>query len=210
VQNSVPVAEALAERAVAERRGQYAAEVRRLLDAAFAVLARTGSLDPPVRAIVREAGLSNQAFYRHFASKDALLLALLADGQARLVEHLRARLETAGDARRALDAWIRVVMAQARDPQAAAATRPFARNGARLADRFPAEVAASRDELLATLRPTVGALGGDRHAADFVHDLTMARLHEALAHGKPPDRREVDALVAFCVAALEGGSTDGA
>ena len=46
---------------------------------------REGSIDPQVRAIVQEAGLSNQAFYRHFSSKDASLLAVLADGQRQLV-----------------------------------------------------------------------------------------------------------------------------
>ena len=44
----------------------------------FVVMRREGNIDPQVRAIVQEAGLSNQAFYRHFASKDALLLAVLA------------------------------------------------------------------------------------------------------------------------------------
>src|SRR5262249_59600076 len=94
VENSVPavldrVAEALADRAVADRRAAYAAEARRLIDAAFVVMRREGTIDPGVRAVVQEAGLSNQAFYRHFASKDALLLAVLADGQRQLVEHLR-------------------------------------------------------------------------------------------------------------------------
>src|SRR5262249_18926538 len=94
VENAVPavldrVAEALADRAVADRRAAYAAEARRLIDAAFVVMRREDTIDPGVRAVVQEAGLSNQAFYRHFASKDALLLAVLADGQRQLVEHLR-------------------------------------------------------------------------------------------------------------------------
>ncbi len=102
MQNVVPESKtalehAVAERAVAGRRGQYAAEVRRLIDAAFAVMRRTGDIDPQVRDIVKAAGLSNQAFYRHFASKDALLLAVLADGQRQLVDYLRARVR--GDRR---------------------------------------------------------------------------------------------------------------
>jgi len=85
VQNVVPVEAALADRTLAPRRDAYAAEVRRLIDAAFAVMRETGDIDPPVRDIVKAAGLSNQAFYRHFTSKDALLLAVLADGHRQLV-----------------------------------------------------------------------------------------------------------------------------
>ena len=105
---------------------------------------------------MQDAGLSNQAFYRHFAAKDALLLAVLADGQRQLVALPRARGSRARRARREqVRRWIEGVMAQARNPDAAEATRPFACNGARLADRFPADLAASRAELLAPLAPAV-------------------------------------------------------
>jgi len=74
----------LADRAVAERHDVYAAEIRALLDAAPAVMRRDDTIDPKVADIVRESGLSNQAFYRHFDGKDALLVAVLADGRERL------------------------------------------------------------------------------------------------------------------------------
>src|SRR5262245_41111008 len=115
VENGVPptsvpvldrVAEALADRAVADRRATYAAEARRLIDAAFVVMRREGTIDPGVRAVVQEAGLSNQAFYRHFASKDALLLAVLADGQRQLVAHLTSRVGTASDPKQQVARWI--------------------------------------------------------------------------------------------------------
>ena len=98
---------------------------------------------------MQEAGLSNQAFYRHFASKDALLLAVLADGQRQLVAYLEpaGRDRVGPDASRC-SAGSSGVMAQARNRDAAEATRPFAFNGARLADLFPADLAASRAELL--------------------------------------------------------------
>src|SRR6185295_16654653 len=120
------VEETLADRAVAERRAAYAAEARRLIDAAFVVMRREGSIDPGVRAIVQEAGLSNQAFYRHFSSKDALLLAVLADGQQQLVAYLGRRVASASSPDEQVQRWINGVMAQARDRDAAEATRPFA------------------------------------------------------------------------------------
>lgn len=211
MQNTVPplavgVERALADRAVAGRRDQYASEVRRLIDAALVVMRRTGGTDPPVRAVVRHAGLSNQAFYRHFPSKDALLVAVLADGRRRLVSYLGRRVATAGDPAGQVRRWVEGVMEQARNADAAAATRPFVANAGRLAASHPDEVARSRAELVATLRPAVEALGGDAADAELVHDLTMRRMEDALLHGRRPDRAEVERLVAFCLAAVGRGT----
>jgi AcrR family transcriptional regulator len=209
VQNVVPalaerVEEVLADRAVADRRAAYATEARRLIDAAFVVMRRTGGIDPQVRAVVQEADLSNQAFYRHFPSKDALLLAVLADGQQQLVAHLRRRVATAADPAGQVQRWITGVMAQARDRDAAEATRPFACNSARLADLFPTELAASRAELAATLAPAVRALGGSDEAAELIRDLALARMNDAIAHRRIPPRAEVQRLVDFCLAGISG------
>ncbi len=72
-----------------KRGPDYTGEVRRLLDAGRAVMRRCGTGSRPrVADIVAEAGLSNDAFYRHFASKDALVAAILDDGTERLVSYL--------------------------------------------------------------------------------------------------------------------------
>ena len=205
MQNVVPaIEETIAERGVADRRATYANEARRLIDAAFVVMRRTGSIDPQVRAIVQEADLSNQAFYRHFPSKDALLLAVLADGQHQLVAHLRDRVSTAADPAEQVQRWIVGVMAQARDRDAAEATRPFACNSARLADLFPSDLAASRAELAATLAPAVRDLGGSDEDAELVRDLALARMNDAIAHRRIPSRAEVQRLVEFCLAGISG------
>ena len=83
------------------------------------------------------------------------------------------------------------MLAQARNRDAAEATRPFAINGARLADRFPDDLAASRAELLDTLAPAVRALGGTDQDAEFVRDLALARMNDAIAHRRGPSRAEV-------------------
>jgi AcrR family transcriptional regulator len=202
VQNVVPVEERLADATLAERRGHYAAEVRRLIDAAFSVMRTTGDIDPQVRDIVKAAGLSNQAFYRHFTSKDALMLAVLADGQRQLVDYLRARVASTPDPETQVRRWIEGVLAQARNPAAAEATRPFAVNGARLADRYPADLAASRAELLTTVAPSVRALGGTESDASFVCELSLARMNDAIAHRRSPQPQEVHRLVAFCLAGV--------
>lgn len=206
MQNVVPVEERLADAALAERRGHYAAEVRRLIDAAFSVMRTTGDIDPQVRDIVKTAGLSNQAFYRHFDSKDALMLAVLADGQRQLVDYLRARVASTADPEAQVRRWIEGVLAQARNTAAAEATRPFAINGARLADRYPADLAASRAELLTTLVPSVRALGGTEADAAFVCELSLARMNDAIAHRLRPQPQEVQRLVAFCLAGVRHGT----
>ena len=206
MQNVVPVEAALADRTLAERREAYAAEVRRLIDAAFAVMQQTGDIDPAVRDIVKTAGLSNQAFYRHFASKDALLLAVLADGHRQLVEYLERRLASTNDPTERVRRWIEGVMAQARDPVAADATRPFALNGGRLAERFPEDLGASRAELLETLAPSVRALGGTVRDASFVCELVLARMNDAIAHRRRPQPQEVQRLVGFCLGGIQNGT----
>ena len=209
MQNAVPdlvqpsVERELAGKAVAGRLESYAGEVRRLLDAAYAVMARTGDIDPRVGDIVKEAGLSNQAFYRHFAGKDALLVAVLDDGQRRLVESLERRMRRveAGTAR--VRAWIEGVLEQARNPDAAENTRPFAINGARLNDRFPAETAASSARLDAPLRQAIIDAGGDpvRDTA-AIHELAMGTMHRLLRDRETPSPADVEHIVGFALAGL--------
>jgi len=185
----------LADKAVAERHDAYASEIRALLDATLRVMRRDDTIDPKVADIVRESGLSNQAFYRHFDGKDALLVAVLADGRERLAGTIQRRIARAGTDRDArIRAWIAAVLDQARDPGAAAATRPFVAHADRLANEFPGEVARSREQIEAPLAAVVGA--DDAHA---VYHLTMGVVHEALGQRRAPTRREADAVTEFAI-----------
>jgi AcrR family transcriptional regulator len=210
VQNAVPSASAAAApdralRALAGRYEAYSNEVRRLLDAAFAVMRRTGSVSPRVSEIVREAGLSNQAFYRHFASKDELLVAVLEDGLQQLVdylEHMMAKADTPLDEVRR---WVEGILAQARDARAASSTRPFVVNSLRLRDQFADEVTRSDERLKTPLRAALGAIPGadpDRDA-EAIYALAMGRMHTYLRNRQRPSRRDVEHLVEFAVRGLE-------
>lgn len=184
----------LADRAVASRYEAAAAEIRALLDAALHVMERGDTLDPPVAEIVRVSGLSNQAFYRHFAGKDALLLALLADGRERLARTIRRRMASADGRNDAIRAWVGAVLDQARDPKAAAATRPFVANSNRLAGAYPDEVARSRDDLLA---PLIGVVGTADAFAVF--HLAMGSMHDAVSARRTITRRAADAITDFAI-----------
>lgn len=207
MRNAVPVEadltaveQAVASRTLQSRSDAYAEEIRRLLDATYAVMRRTGDLDPRVTDIVREAGLSNQAFYRHFRGKDELLVAVLADGQRRLVKTLRQHMDAVAPGAPRVRAWVEVVLTQARRPAAAANTRPFAINGLRLADRYPAEWGDSRDELLVPLRAAIIEAGGDPENTALVYHLAMGTMQDALVRREHPTDADVERVV---VAALE-------
>lgn len=192
------MAEAIAARGLGGRRAAYAEEVRRLVDAAYAVMRSTGDIEPRVGDVVRTSGLSNQAFYRHFRSKDELLLAVLTDGRQRLVATLTARMARVDDGAPRVAAWIEGVMAQARNADAAANTRPFAVNGARIADRFPVEWVASREALLAPLRDAVAAAGGDpERDPEALYHLAFGAMEDALVRRTVPTRADVEHLVRF-------------
>ena len=207
MRNAVPAVEhVVAARTLRDRSDAYAGEIRRLLDATYAVMRRTGELDPRVSDIVAEAGLSNQAFYRHFPSKDELLVAVLADGQRRLVATLDERMRDAAPGAPRVRAWVEVVLAQARRPAAAANTRPFAINGLRLADRYPAEWGASRDELIAPLRAAIDEAGGDPDDAELVYHLAMGTMQDALVRRQPPTDADVTRVVGAAQLVVAAGA----
>ena len=115
----------------------YASEVRRLLDAALEVMRRGGTRSRArVADIVAAAGLSNDAFYRHFKSKDALVAALLEDGAERLARYVDHQMgkepEPAGKVRR----WVEGVLSQTQ-PEIAETTLAVLWNGGSVGESAP-------------------------------------------------------------------------
>ena len=206
-----PVAERVASRTLSVRSEAYADEVRRLVAAGYAVMRRTGTLDPRVHDIVREAGLSNQAFYRHFRGKDELLVAILDDGQRQLLTYLEHRMAGAEPGAARVRAWVAGVMEQQFSLRqgfvfsAADNTRPFAINNARLADRFPEEVARSRELLVRPLRDAVADAGGDpQRDADAIYHLAIGCMNDALVARRRPTDDDIKHLEQFVLGGLRG------
>ena len=128
---SRPLALRSVERTMERRRATYEEEVRRLVSASFELVRRDGSLEPRVGEIVAEAGLSNQAFYKHFRSKDELLLAVLDEGIRILrtyLEHQMLKVDTPeSKARRCCDLPIPSSRPFVKGPTIVAAPRPSTR-----------------------------------------------------------------------------------
>ena len=204
------VASRSVERALEGRREVYAKEVGRLVQASFALIRDTGRLEPRVSEIVRAAGLSNQAFYKHFRSKDELLLTVLDEGVSLLAGYLRHRMEKHSSPELRVRAWVEGMAAQALDPEAAAATRPFVVSRARLAELFPQEVEQSERQLVEILREAIASgveaaqlPGADpERDAETLYTLAMGWVQRKLAQPTPPDAEDARELVDFALGGL--------
>src|SRR4051794_27006950 len=80
-------------------------ERERIMEAASRLLSAGHSL--AVTDVLEGAGLSTRAFYRHFESEDALLLALFRRDSERVNTQLEAAVDAAATPRDALIGWIR-------------------------------------------------------------------------------------------------------
>jgi len=89
-----------------------------IIDAAYGCLSEPHSGPIPVAAILERAGLSTRAFYRHFASKDELFLAMLRQEADALADRLDGVAdESSGDPVRQLTAWVEMMFDLAHDPK---------------------------------------------------------------------------------------------
>jgi len=198
------------DRALDRRRAAYADEVQRLVEAGFQLIRETGELEPRVGAIVRAAGLSNQAFYRHFRSKDELLLTLLDEGVRRLHGYLEHRMAAVASPADKVRCWIEGMLEQALQDESASATRPFALSRARLAELFPDEVEASERQLSEMLERAIAAAreAGELAAADpprdaeTIYNLAMGWIQRKLAAPRPASRDDARHLLAFAMRGL--------
>lgn len=190
----------LVARSLAGRQEQVEAEMGRLIDATYTVIARRGRIDPSVRAILAEANMSNQAFYRHFRSKDELLLLMLDEGRRALASYLAHRMDGLDDPIERVAEWVRGVLAQAADPDAATRTRPFVVDVERLHQLFPAQQQASEQHLIEQLAEALTAKAS--HWAQPVYLVTFGSLEQHLRTESAPTRDEVEQLVRFVQAGI--------
>jgi len=198
-------AETIAQQTLAKRGAQYANEVRRLLDAGLDVMRRCGTRSSPrVSDIVAAAGLSNDAFYRHFASKDALVAAIIEHGAARLSGYLHHQMAKASTPEMSVRRWVEGVMSQAADDDIAATTRAVLWNGGRISDRLGSSRPSHAASLAILLREPLAQLGSadPETAATLVAHAAVGVLSDFLWQGVQPTRAEIDHIVEFCLAAV--------
>ncbi|HTU38344.1 MAG TPA: TetR/AcrR family transcriptional regulator [Acidimicrobiales bacterium] len=216
IENAIPasdaaptgVAERIVRRSLAKREGEYANEVRRLLDAALEVMQRCGTASRPrVADIVAAAGLSNDAFYRHFKSKDDLVTALLDDGGERLRSYLEHQLAKETSPEDQVGRWVEGVLAQAVG-DVAATTLAVMWNGGSAAAGLAAGRHFASAPVATLLHKPFAALGSVAPELDarLAAHATFGLLSDLLWEGAEPARAEVDRVTAFCLHAVTRGA----
>lgn len=196
--NAIPkpendVATRIAQRTLADREAGYSAEVRRLLDAGREVMRRKGAgKRATVAEIIGEAGLSNEAFYRHFPSKDALVAAILEDGTQRLRSYLAHQMAKDDDPGAQVRRWVEGVLSQAVDEEVAATTLAVLWNAGGAGDRLGSSAAsAPLAELLVEPFVALGSSRAELHASLAGHAV-IGLLGDHLWAGTRPSPAEVD------------------
>ncbi|GLE53939.1 TetR/AcrR family transcriptional regulator [Mycobacterium montefiorense] len=107
---------AAVERALDDRQRGATAEVERILAAAVRVMERVAPEEPRVSDIVTEAGSSNKAFYRYFAGKDDLILAVMERGVGIVLSYLEHQMAKESQPRDKIARWIEGTLAQVAEP----------------------------------------------------------------------------------------------
>ena len=151
----------MADKAVREREA--------ILRAAYSLIGRPGSSSVSVHDILEAAGLSTRAFYRHFHSKDELVLTMYRTAAERINAELETEVTAAPSPAVALEAFIRRYLAVAYDTrrtrQAVALMSPEVRATAGF-DHTDQELVAARRCIVADLLRTGLADGTFPRVAD--------------------------------------------
>lgn len=207
------VAARIAQRTLADRSAAYADEVRRLLDAGLEVMRRCGTTSRPrVADVVAAAGLSNDAFYRHFPSKDALVAAILEDGAERLRSYLAHQMAKEPTPPGKVRCWVQGVMSQAADEEIAATTLAVLWNAGSIGPAGPASGPPSAAGPLATLLvepfASLGSAAPDLDASLVAHAV-VGQLATYLWRRQRPTSADVHHVVTFCLRAVRDSPRQG-
>lgn len=197
---------AAVERALDERQREATEEVERILAAAVRVMERVAPEPPRVSDIVTEAGSSNKAFYRYFAGKDDLILAVMERGVAIVVSYLEHQMAKESRPADQVARWIEGTLAQVADPHLISMSRAAAGQLAAAANWRTAE-----REMMLPLRDLlvkpVAALGSgdvDRDV-DAVFNCTSATMRRYVGSAERPGPDDIAHVVRFCLHGLGVG-----
>jgi AcrR family transcriptional regulator len=190
-------------RALDERQRDAADEVERILEATVRVMQRVAPEPPRVGDIVAEAGSSNKAFYRYFAGKDDLILAVMERGTAIVVSYLAHQMAKESQPAAKIRRWIEGILAQVADENLISMSRAAAAQISLTADRRVAEIEITQPlrKLLAEPMSELGIPDPTR-GADAVYMCTTATMRTYIARNHQPNRDDIEHLVGFCMRGL--------
>jgi AcrR family transcriptional regulator len=200
---SVPsLATQAASRAADARVRVHEQEVRKLLDAGLELMRRGGAERPPrVADIVQAAGLSNQAFYRYFVSKDELVAAVIDEGERRLLSYVLHQMAKGSTPEDQLRLVVRAIADQAADEEVATATRAVLGNYPAAADPGGVRSRQLHDLLSAAVAGPIARLGSqdpERDARAMTAVVTSLMLDHLWRRTTPTDE-DLEHVLAFCL-----------
>ncbi len=194
---------AAVERALDDRQREATEEVERILAAAVRVMERVAPEAPRVSDIVAEAGSSNKAFYRYFAGKDDLILAVMERGVGIVVSYLQHQMDKESMPQHKVARWIEGTLAQVADPHLismsrAAAGQMSATTNRRAVDR---EMMRPLRDLLIEPIAALGSTDVDRDV-EAVFCCTAAAMRRYVGSADRPGPDDIAHLVGFCLRGL--------
>jgi AcrR family transcriptional regulator len=194
---------AAVERALDDRQRGATEQVERILAAAVRVMERVAPQAPRVSDIVTEAGSSNKAFYRYFAGKDDLILAVMERGVAIVVSYLQHQMAKHSRPEDKIACWIEGALAQVADPHLISMSRAAAgqMSNWRAADR---EMLRPLRDLLVDPVTALGSADADRDV-EAVYGCTVALMRRYVGSADRPARNDIEHLVRFCLLGLGVG-----
>jgi AcrR family transcriptional regulator len=195
---------AAVERALDDRQREATEEVERILAAAVRVMERVAPEPPRVSDIVAEAGSSNKAFYRYFAGKDDLILAVMERGVAIVVSYLQHQMAKESNAHDKIARWIEGTLAQVAQPELisksrAAAGQMSAGANWRAADQ---EMMHPLRDLLIEPIAMLGNADVERDV-DAVFCCTAATMRRYMGSAERAGPEDIAHVVRFCLNGLE-------
>jgi AcrR family transcriptional regulator len=194
---------AAVERALDDRQRGATEEVERILAAAVRVMERVAPEAPRVSDIVAEARSSNKAFYRYFAGKDEVILAVMERGVGIVVSYLQHQMAKESQPRDKIARWVEGTLAQVAEPDLirksrAAAGQMSARTNWRTGD----------EDMMRPLRELlvdpVAALGSSDVERDVqaVFCCTAATMRRYMGSADRPEPDDITHVVRFCLNGL--------
>jgi AcrR family transcriptional regulator len=135
------------------------------MDAAISVMTSGNYLEVSVGDVLAAAGVSTRSFYRHFASKEALLIAVMRRDAEAVGHWLDRAVSQAPDAVTAVQAWLDTCLSCFYEPARARRTTLYASPGANAAPAVVAEHAALYQILARSLTKALRA----GHRAGVLH-----------------------------------------
>lgn len=191
---------AAVERALDDRQREASEEVERILAAAVRVMERVAPEPPRVSDIVAEAGSSNKAFYRYFAGKDDLILAVMESGVAIVVSYLQHQMAKESRPEDKIARWIEGTLAQVADPHLISMTRAAAGQMS-AAGKADEEIMRPLRDLLTQPVAALGRADPERDA-DAVFLCTAATMRRYVGSTDRPGPEDIEHLVRFCLRGL--------